>query len=163
MSLSRWCQSESNEWTGAKDSPPPLVLAPEPALGAHSCVALSSAQVNGSITKSTRTGNRDHSPVDCGASNAYGRAKRRSVRCQLFLGRDSCYHYRHRNHNPQTQHLYRIILYHPSAALFLLPEFVSSRYEKTRSAPRANGVFQRYYPPQNAYRAYISYRPYASQ
>ena len=54
MSLPRECQSERENGTGAKGSPPSLVLAPESALGSHSCVALSSAQANSNHNHVTR-------------------------------------------------------------------------------------------------------------
>ena len=44
MSLPHWCQSERESLARPVVPAPPLVLAPEPALGSHSCVALSSAQ-----------------------------------------------------------------------------------------------------------------------
>ena len=50
MDLSRSCQSERwAQWTGANGSPPPLILAPESALGSRPRVALSSAQVEPTI------------------------------------------------------------------------------------------------------------------
>lgn len=52
MDLSHWCQSE--RWakgTGASMSPPPLILAPESALGSRPRVALSSAQASVIITR----------------------------------------------------------------------------------------------------------------
>ena len=58
MSFPHSCQSERLKGTGAKDSPPPLVLAPESALGSHSCVALSSAQANTTISSTSRTGKK---------------------------------------------------------------------------------------------------------
>jgi len=52
MDLPPWCQSERwAEWTGANTSPPPLILAPESALGSRPRVALSSAQANTIITR----------------------------------------------------------------------------------------------------------------
>jgi hypothetical protein len=48
------CQSESTDKAGANDPPPPLVLAPESALGSHPCVALSSAQATKSLHKKPR-------------------------------------------------------------------------------------------------------------
>ena len=46
MSLPRSCQNEGRKEAGRGKPPPPLVSAPESALGSHSCVALSSAQAN---------------------------------------------------------------------------------------------------------------------
>ena len=46
MSLPLSCQNEGRKEAGRGKPLPPLVSAPESALGSHSCVALSSAQVN---------------------------------------------------------------------------------------------------------------------
>ena len=54
MSLPRSCQNEGCKEAGRGKPLPPLVSAPESALGSHSCVALSSAQANARIQQSTR-------------------------------------------------------------------------------------------------------------
>jgi len=52
--LSRSCQSERGpKTTGPNTSAPPLLLAPESALGSHPCVALSSAQAKTRIRNQT--------------------------------------------------------------------------------------------------------------
>jgi hypothetical protein len=76
MSLPRSCPSERNKATGANGSPPPLILAPEPVLGSHSCVALSSAQIVAIITKSPEADNTARGLVD---SRAFRFRKGKSV------------------------------------------------------------------------------------
>jgi len=55
MSLPLSCQNEGHKEAGRGTPLPPLVSAPESALGSHSCVALSSAQANSTIHHSNTT------------------------------------------------------------------------------------------------------------
>ena len=62
MSLSRSCQIEGKKKTGTHMPPLPFDLAPETALGSHSCVALSSARATTRIhpNRPSRTGQRSY-------------------------------------------------------------------------------------------------------